>query len=87
MANNFSQNYAPEIVGGVVEVAGHLIGRSLVDGLRSTFTTGSQVQKGNDFMDQSRALLQNHLQLIELSEQAIIRHQYTKLVYGICMHK
>ncbi|KAH9978289.1 hypothetical protein BJV74DRAFT_142156 [Russula compacta] len=78
MANNFSQNYAPKIVEGAVEVTGHIIGRSLIDGLRKSFTTSSQVEEGDYFMDQSRDLLQKHLQLIQLNEQTIIRHRYVE---------
>jgi hypothetical protein len=80
MANNTSQNYAPEIVGGVVGVAGHLIGRNLIDSLRKSFTSSSQMHQGDYFMDQSRVLLQNHLQLIELDERNKISQSYQKSV-------
>jgi hypothetical protein len=36
-------------------------------------------------MDQSRDLLQRHLQLIQLSEQTLIRRGYTKSVYSVCV--
>jgi hypothetical protein len=77
---SFSQNYAPELVGSVVEVAGDIFGKSLIDSLRKSFTTSSQMQRGDYFMDQSRVLLQNHLQLIELYDQGIIHRKYQKLV-------
>jgi hypothetical protein len=81
MSNNFSQNYAPQIVGSVVaEVAGGLIGKNLIDSLRKSFTSSSQVERGDYFMDQSRVLLQNHLQLIELHEQGNIHRNYEELV-------
>lgn len=81
MSNNFSQTYAPQIVGSVVgEVAGGLVGKSLVDSLRRSFTSSSQVQLGDYFMDQSRALLQNHLQLIDLHDQGTILRNYEMLV-------
>jgi len=80
MSNNFSQNYAPEIVGSVVEVAGDLVGKSLIDSLRRSFTSSSQVQQGDNFMDQSRVLLQNHLELIERHDKDIIHRNYEKLV-------
>ena len=83
MSNNFSQNYAPEIVAGVVKVTGGLIGKSLIDSLRKRFTSSGQVQRGDYFMDQSRALLQNHLQLIALRDQNTIHREYERLVYGI----
>jgi hypothetical protein len=84
MSNNFSQNYVPELVGSVVvEVAGDLIGRSLIDSLRRSLTSSSQEERGDYFMDQSRVLLQNHLQLIELHDQNKIHRKYQKLVYGI----
>jgi len=80
MSNNFSQNYAPELVGSVFGVAGDLVGRSLIDSLRKSFTSSSQEQRGDYFMDQSRVLLQNHLQLIELHDQTKILRKYQKLV-------
>jgi hypothetical protein len=80
MSNNISQNYAPKLIGGVVEIAGGVIGRSLFDSLRKSFTSSSQVQRGDYFMDQSRVLLQNHLQLIELYDQNIIHRNYERLV-------
>lgn len=80
MSDSLSQTYAQEIVGGVVKVTGGLIGKSLIDGIRKTFTSSSQVQRGDYYMDQSRVLLQNHLQLIELDEQAIIHDKFKKPV-------
>lgn len=71
MSNTFSQNYAPGFVGGV-------IGRSLIDSLRRRFTSSSLVQRGDYFMDQSRRLLQHHLQLIELHDQGIIHRNYER---------
>jgi len=80
MSNNFSQNYAPQIAGSVVaEVAGGLIGKNLIDSLRKRFTSSSQVQRGDHFMDQSRALLQDHLQMIERHEQSTIHRNYEEL--------
>ncbi|KAH9973634.1 hypothetical protein BJV74DRAFT_864166 [Russula compacta] len=69
MANSFSQTYAPEIVEGTAHVAGYLLGRSLVDGIRSIFNTGGHVDKGDSYMDQSRDLLERHLQLLNLKQQ------------------
>ena len=80
MSNNISQNYAPKLIGVVVDVAGGVIGRSLIDSLRKSFTSSRQVQRGDYFMDQSRVLLQNHLQLIELNDQNIIHRTYERLV-------
>jgi hypothetical protein len=80
MSNDFSQNYASELAGPVVHVAGGFLGKSLVDGLRKSFTSSSQVKRGDYFMDQSRVLLQNHLQLIELHEQGTIYRNYEMLV-------
>ncbi|KAF8494123.1 hypothetical protein F5888DRAFT_1848211 [Russula emetica] len=79
MSNNFSQNYAPPFVGGVFNVAGGFIGRSLIDSLRESFTSSSQEQRGDYFMDQSRVLLQNHLQLIEQFDQINIHRNYEML--------
>jgi hypothetical protein len=80
MSSNFSQNYAPELVGGIVEVTGGLIGKSLIDSLRKSFTSSSQMQRGDYFMDQSRTLLQNHLQIIEQHDQIAILRNYEMLV-------
>ena len=80
MSNNFSQNYGPELAGTAVEVAGGLIGKSLINSLRKSFTSSSQVQRGDYFMDQSRVLLQNHLQLINLHDQGTIHRNYEMLV-------
>jgi len=80
MANNNSQSDIREFVGLTVEVSGHLIGRSLIDDLRRSFSVGSHEQLGDDLMDQSRGLLQRHLSLVELETQSIIGHRITKLV-------
>ena len=80
MSSNFSQKYAPELVGGVVEVAGGLIGKSLIDNLRQSFTSSSQEERGDFFMDQSRVLLQNHLQLIQRQDKTKIHRKYQRLV-------
>jgi len=79
MSNNFSQNYGPELAGTAVEVAGGLIGKSLIDSLRKSFTSSSQVQRGDYFMDQSRVLLQNHLQLIQRQDKTKIHRKYQRL--------
>jgi hypothetical protein len=85
MDNNAFQNYPPaiEILGGTIEVTGHLDGRNLIGGLWKTFFTGSLVQDGDYFMDRSRALLQRHLKLMKLRDQNIIRDNYAALVSGI----
>ncbi|KAI0294562.1 hypothetical protein BC826DRAFT_1104619 [Russula brevipes] len=88
MTDNFSQVYAPQILGGIVggvagatvEVASPLIGRSLVDGIRRSFHTGTQVQHGDYFMDQSRILLQRHLRLINLDARQTIRESYQEVL-------
>jgi hypothetical protein len=85
MDNNTFQNYPPaiEIVGGTIEVTGHLDGRSLISGLWRTIFTGSLLQDGDYFMDRSRVLLQRHLRLMRLQDQKIVRHTYDGLVSGI----
>jgi hypothetical protein len=80
MSDNLVQTYAPGLVGGVVNVAGGLIGNSLIDGIRKSLSSNSQVQRGDYLMDQSRNLLQSHLRLIELNEQTTIRREYQRLV-------
>ena len=59
-------------VGGVVEVNGSLIGRSIIDGFWSKFSPSSQIQEGDYYMDRSRDLLKRHLRLIDLDEQDAI---------------
>ena len=84
MANNVSQNHATEnlggvlevSVGGVVEVSGPLIGRSIIDGLRRKFSAHDQIQEGDCLMDRSRELLRRHLQLMEVREQDAIRKKF-----------
>jgi hypothetical protein len=85
MDNNTIQNYPPaiEIVGGTIEVTGHLDGRSLISGLWRTIFTSSLVQDGDYLMGRSRALLQRHLKLIRLQDQDLIRYTYDLLVSGI----
>lgn len=84
MANNLSQNRPSESFGGVVEVSvggvidvdGPLIGRSIIDGLRAKFSASGQMKKGDYFMDRSRELLRRHLQLMEVREQDTIRTNF-----------
>lgn len=86
MANNVFQNHTPYNLGGVtgvVEVAGLLIGRSIIDGLRKKFSAGDQVQEGDHLMDRSRDLLRMHFQLMGSREQDAIRKKYRKLVWAI----
>ena len=59
-------------VGGVVEVNGSFIGRSIIDGFRSKFSYSSQTQEGDYYMDRSRDLLRRHLRLIAVREQNLI---------------
>ena len=89
MANSISPNHAPdegsieETVGGVVDVAGPLIGRSIIDGLRRKFFPSGLVQEGDFLMDRSRDLLGRHLQLMEVHDQDAIRENLDQLVSTI----
>jgi len=83
MANNDSSKNAPEVVGVSVEVSGHLIGRSVIDDLRRSLTASGQEQKGDEYMDHSREILQKHLRLIEPDTQRIIEEHIHKLVMSI----
>ncbi|KAI0247182.1 hypothetical protein BJV78DRAFT_955948 [Lactifluus subvellereus] len=76
--SDLSQNNPPETVGDVVEVTGQSVGRSLIDSLRRRFNPGSQVRQGDQLMDQSRDMLQRHLQLIDRDDQVTIRHHFDK---------
>jgi len=79
MVNNSSQSYTPEIVGAVLEVSNHVLGRSVMDRLRGHFSTRSQKQLGDAFMDESRKLLQKHLDLLEFNTQNSIRTNYDEV--------
>jgi hypothetical protein len=91
MANSDSQNHVPDFpgdvvevtVGGVVNVTGPPVGWNIIDGLRRKFTTSSQMQQGDDLMDNTRVLLKRHLQLIEVREQDAIRRSIEELVLTI----
>jgi hypothetical protein len=85
MTDNITQNYTPVMVGGYVRVTGHLIGRSLIDSLRGTFATGGLLEQGDYFMDQSRDLLEKHLQLIFLRDQTTIRYRFLMSVFSVCV--
>jgi len=80
MANNLSQGYAPHLVEPVVEVPGHVLGRSVIARLQGTFSARGQRQLGDYFMDQSRRLLDEHLELIEFDTQMTLREHYDLLV-------
>ena len=90
MANDSPQNdtpqnlpYIPIGVDGVVEVRGHLVGSSLIDGLRRIFATDSQMEQGDYHMDRSVDLLYRHLQLMALKDQNAIRHRFLKSVFNV----
>jgi len=83
MEHNFSQDYAPHIVGSVFSVTGNLLGRSLIDGLRKRFSPRCQEQRGDYFKDQSRELLQKHLNIIPSDQQLTISDNYAQFVYKI----
>jgi len=78
-------NYTPISVEGVVEVNGRFGGWNLIDGLRGFFTTDSQVDEGDYFMDRSRHLLEKHLQLMDLEDQNNLRYRYFKSVFIVCV--
>ena len=46
MADNVIHDLGPEIARGAVEVSGHLLGRSLINGVRKNFLTSGQKQQG-----------------------------------------
>jgi hypothetical protein len=82
MANNVSLNHAPdagfieESAGGVVNVDGPLIGRSLIDSIRRKISPSVLVQDGDLIMDRSRDLLRRHFQLMEVRDQDEIRDNF-----------
>jgi hypothetical protein len=84
MAANVIHDLAPGIASGViVEVSGHVLGRSLIDGLRRNIFPSGQVEQGDHYMDRSRELLQKHLKLIQLHEKDTILDYYEELVWQI----
>ena len=78
MTNNLFTEYGPEIAKDVFEVGSHFIGRELVQTLKKKFTRDGKARRGDFYMNQSRALLQTHLQMMSLDEQTTIRRKYTE---------
>jgi hypothetical protein len=87
MANDIPRNlkYTPIGVEGVVEVNAHLVGSSLIDSLRRTFSVDSQMEQGDYFTDRSMDLLERHLQLMRLTDQIAIGNRYMKSVFNVCV--
>jgi hypothetical protein len=79
MANN-SANYGSEIAGGIFEVASHALGRKVINSLRKNFTSNGKMRSGDFYMNQSREMLQRHLQIIDLEDQGNIRLKLTEFV-------
>jgi len=77
MTNNNVQTQAPG-TGVTVNVSSHLIGRSLIDDLRRSVSISDQEDLGDDFMDQSRELLEKHMSLMELRTQQLVRETVMK---------
>lgn len=81
MANNFTEEFAPEFAKGAAGSAGSIIGGALFGTLRRSFSSSCQVQLGDQNMDQSRVLLQNHLPVIDqLDERNKVSQSYKRLV-------
>jgi len=80
MANNFFTEYGPEIAEDIFEVGSHFIGKEIIQTLKKNFTCDGKAQQGDIYMNQSRALLQTHLQMMTLAEQTTIRRKLTKYV-------
>ena len=85
MANNTFNNCPPgiNIVGGTIEITGHLDGRGLITVLWRTLSTSSLAKDGDHLMDQALSLLQRHLKLMPLQEQNVIRESLDLLVSSI----
>ena len=81
--NTFKYPAMVEIVGGTIEVTGHLDGRSLISSLWRNLSTSSLAQDGDHFMDRSRGLLQRHLKLIPLQDQKLLRESVDLFVSSI----
>jgi len=78
MENDF-ENYAPHIVGSVIQVTGNLVGRTLIDDLRKRLSPRRQVERGDYFRDQSRELLQRHLTRLPAHQKRAIRRDYNQV--------
>jgi hypothetical protein len=79
MADN-PASYGSEIAGGVFEVASHVLGRKVINSLRKNFTSNGKMRSGDFYMNQSREILQRHLQIMDLADQSTIRMKLTELV-------
>lgn len=90
MANNVSPSCAPDTrdvvevtVAGVIDIAGPVIGGSIIDNLRRIFSTSIQMREGDYLMDRSRELLRRHIQLLEIHQQDVIWGNVDELVYTV----
>jgi len=78
MENDFS-TYAPHLVGSAAQVTGNLFVKVLFDDFRKRFSPRRQEQRGDDFMDQTREILQTRLGFIPFDQQGPILRDYEKL--------
>ncbi|KAI9461051.1 hypothetical protein F5148DRAFT_1150649 [Russula earlei] len=76
MANNFTQYYAPQIVGDALKISGYSIGICLLSGVRKNLTIRGQERRGDRDVEQSRELLQKNFTLIPPRMQKAILEQY-----------
>lgn len=72
MSGTFSQNYGPQVAGGVFQVASQFLGLSIIESIRKQFP-GCKVQRGDSYADEARKLLRSNLELIDPVDQKNIK--------------
>ena len=66
---------APQVIGGIYEVSDAVLGRGIIAGIKSSFTSG-RIRRGDFDMNRSRNLLQQHLRQLPLEDQNFIRQKF-----------
>lgn len=69
-----SSDVPPNVINGVHDVAGHHLGKTIVDVVRNSFTTGGKIQNGDDFLDRSRLLIQQYHPVLPNDDQGAIQN-------------
>lgn len=66
----------PLIVNGLYEVAGHHVGKTLIDNIRNSLLMGGKIRRAEYYMDRSRTLLQHYFPHLPLGDQENIRDRF-----------
>lgn len=70
-----SPDLAPQVVNSFYEVSTVFLGKGLVAGIKSSFTSG-RIQRGDFDMNRSRNLLKQHLPLLPREDQVFVLEQF-----------